>query len=266
MRARRAADVAIDPRVDGSPWDAGLRAVGRRMSAGEPIIGDVADLPAGGAAGVPALRGSRRSPTTRSPSTASGGAASGSRTATDRATGSLTDLDGVRTAAALLGAAIARQRQEERLRDAETRYRSVVERIPAVTYVDVSRSPTACGWRSSARRSRRCSGYPHERVPRRSPTSGSTWCTPTTALASRRRPAAPATRGLPFDEEYRMRHADGHWVWVHDTSTPVPDRAATDATLLPGVPRRHHRTQGGRGGARTRPSPGTGRWSRRSRR
>ena len=51
----------------------------------------------------------------------------------------LSDLDGVRTAAAMLGAAISRQRQEERLRDAETRYRSVVEQIPAVTYVDVSR-------------------------------------------------------------------------------------------------------------------------------
>ena len=42
----------------------------------------------------------------------------------------LSDLDGVRTAAAMLGAAISRQRQEERLRDAETRYRSVVEQIP----------------------------------------------------------------------------------------------------------------------------------------
>jgi PAS domain S-box-containing protein len=27
----------------------------------------------------------------------------------------------------------------------------------------------------------------------------------------------------PFEHEYRMRHADGHWVWVHDTSTAVLD-------------------------------------------
>ena len=25
----------------------------------------------------------------------------------------------------------------------------------------------------------------------------------------------------PFEHEYRMRHADGRWVWVHDTSTAV---------------------------------------------
>ena len=37
--------------------------------------------------------------------------------------------------------------------------------------------------------------------------------------------AATATgrRHEPFDEEYRMRAADGRWVWVHDTSTPVLD-------------------------------------------
>jgi PAS domain S-box-containing protein len=29
----------------------------------------------------------------------------------------------------------------------------------------------------------------------------------------------------PFDHEYRMRHADGHWVWVHDISTAVLDEA-----------------------------------------
>ena len=48
-------------------------------------------------------------------------------------------------------------RQEERLRDAEARYRSVVERIPAVTYVDVVEPDRRPAWRSSARRSRRCS-------------------------------------------------------------------------------------------------------------
>src|SRR4029079_13761483 len=52
----------------------------------------------------------------------------------------LSELDGARTAAAMLGAAIARQRQDERLRDAETRYRGVCARTPAVTYVDVSGS------------------------------------------------------------------------------------------------------------------------------
>ena len=49
--------------------------------------------------------------------------------------------------------------------------------------------------------------------------------------------------GDPFDEEYRMRHADGHWVWVHDTSTPIPNDDRPGHDLLPGVPRRHHRAR-----------------------
>ena len=40
--------------------------------------------------------------------------------------------------------------------------------------------------------------------------------------------------GDPFDEEYRMRHADGHWVWVHDTSRPVHERGGDDTTYFQG--------------------------------
>src|SRR5262245_31158283 len=50
---------------------------------------------------------------------------------------SVSDLEGLRTAAAILGAAIARHRQDARLASTEFRYRSVVERIPAITYLDV---------------------------------------------------------------------------------------------------------------------------------
>ena len=108
----------------------------------------------------------------------------------------LSDLDGVRTAAAMLGAAISRQRQEERLRDAETRYRSVVEQIPAVTYVDVSGPegvrhgvPVAPD-RDAPRRTR---PTPSSTIP----TSGSIWCTPTTSRGSTPRHAAQATRAIP---------------------------------------------------------------------
>ena len=201
-----------------------------------------------------ARRGSRRSPTTRSPSRVSGGAASGSRTATDPRAWVLSDLDGVRTAAAMLGAAISRQRQEERLRDAETRYRSVVEQIPAVTYVDVS-GPEGVRLAFLSPQIESLLGLPGRHLPRRSRRNGSNWCTPTTWPASMPRPAAQATRRMPFDEEYRMRHADGHWVWVHDTSTAGagPQRRGRD--LLPRVPRRHLRTQGGRGGTRAGRAP-----------
>ena len=47
-----------------------------------------------------------------------------------------TELDLLRTAADTLGAAIARRRAEEQLRETESRYRALVEHIPAVLYID----------------------------------------------------------------------------------------------------------------------------------
>src|SRR5205823_4074098 len=118
---------------------------------------------------------------------------------------SVTDLEGLRTAAALLGAAIARRRQEERLLSAESRYRSVVERIPAVTYVDVMETVL---------------GDPPDRFI----ADAGLWFEvihPDDLAALRAREAFSVNDLDPFDEVYRMRHADGHWVWVQDTSTTV---------------------------------------------
>ena len=159
----------------------------------------------------------------------------------------------MRTAAALLGAAIARQRQEERLRDAETRYRGVVERIPAVTYVDVSR-PDGVRMAFLSPQIESLIG----RAPDGFLADPDSWFDlvhpddqERVDEAARRAGSA----GDPFDEEYRMRHADGHWVWVHDTSTPVPSERRHRYALLPGVPRRHHRAQGGGGGPRRGRAP-----------
>jgi len=106
------------------------------MSAGQPIIGDVESFPPGEreeyeAQGIRALA--------YYPITVEGDwwGCVGLEDCDGPRSWTLSELDGARTAAAMLGAAIARQRQDERLRDAETRYRGVVERIPAVNYVDV---------------------------------------------------------------------------------------------------------------------------------
>src|SRR5205085_10503967 len=47
------------------------------------------------------------------------------------------ELDALTAAAAVLGAAIGRSRADRQLRDEGTRYRTLVEQIPAITYVDV---------------------------------------------------------------------------------------------------------------------------------
>jgi PAS domain S-box-containing protein len=131
------------------------------------------------------------------------------------------DLDGLRTAAALLGAAIGRQLQEERVRLAEARYRSVVERIPAVTYVDVvEETVVRMGFVSPQIEA--LLGYPYERF-----LEDPDFWFELVHPDDQERVDAAARRsgydGAPFDEEYRMRHADGGWVWVHDTSVPVTD-------------------------------------------
>jgi PAS domain S-box-containing protein len=134
---------------------------------------------------------------------------------------SFSDVDGLRTAAALLGAAIGRQRQEQRLREAETRYRSVVEGIPAITYVDVVEE-TAVRIGFISPQIERLLGYPYETFLR----DTDFWFDlvhPDDQERVDHAARASGYDGVPFDEEYRMRRADGTWVWVHDTSAPVHD-------------------------------------------
>jgi PAS domain S-box-containing protein len=125
------------------------------------------------------------------------------------------ELEGIRAAAAVLGAAIARHRQDERLHDADLRYRTVVERIPAVTYVDVV-EPTAVRVGFVSPQIETLLGYPYERFLE----EPDLWF-------DLIHPDDSGYRGLPFDEEYRMRRADGSWIWVHDTSTPIRDASGT---------------------------------------
>src|SRR3954469_19869601 len=129
--------MADHPSLRDAPWLPRFARWVDAMSAGQPIIGDVDTFPAGeredfAVQGIASLA--------YYPITVEGGwwGCIGFEDCDGPRAWILSDLDGVRTAAAMLGAAITRQRQEERLRDAETRYRGVVERIPAVTYVDES--------------------------------------------------------------------------------------------------------------------------------
>jgi PAS domain S-box-containing protein len=134
-----------------------------------------------------------------------------------------TDLEGLRTAATLLGAAIQRQRQDERVRAAEVRYRGVVESIPAVTYID---EPTGLPAPEAARvtfvspQIEEMLGYPAARFA----DDATFWFSvmhPEDHLRLEAVEAFSVDDLAPFDEEYRMRHADGRWIWVKDTSTAV---------------------------------------------
>ncbi|MDP9185211.1 MAG: PAS domain-containing protein, partial [Actinomycetota bacterium] len=219
------------PGLRASPMLPGFERWVDAMSAGQPIVGDVDSFPA-------AERDEYTAQGIRSlayyPITVEGvwwgciglEDCDGSRAWT------LSELDGTRTAAAMLGASITRQHQEDRLRDAETRYRGVVERIPAVTYVDVSGPESV--------RMTFLSPQIEELLGRSAQTfleDPDSWFDLVHPEDQRRVDDAARRAGATgerFDEEYRMCHADGHWVWVHDTSTPIPGDHDEDTTYFQG--------------------------------
>ncbi len=109
---------------------------------------------------------------------------------------------------------------EARLREAEARFRAMVERIPAVTYTDHvgADGVTVMGFVSPQIES--ILGYQPERFLERA----DLWFEvmhPDDLARLREIDAFNNSDLEPFEHEYRMRHADGRWVWVHDTSTAV---------------------------------------------
>jgi PAS domain S-box-containing protein len=109
---------------------------------------------------------------------------------------------------------------EERLREAEARFRTMVERIPAITYTDHvgEDGVTVMGFVSPQIED--ILGYAPERFLERA----DLWFEimhPDDLARLRAIDAFNNADLEPFEQEYRMQHADGHWVWVHDTSTAV---------------------------------------------
>ncbi|HLB38927.1 MAG TPA: PAS domain-containing protein [Actinomycetota bacterium] len=219
------------PGLQESPWSPGFDRWVDAMTAGQPIVGDVATFPKSEQEEFE-LQGIRS--LAYYPVTVEGDwwGCIGFEDCDGPRSWSLTDLDGARTAAALLGAAIARQRQDARLRDAETRYRGVVERIPAVTYLDVS-YPDTVRMAFLSPQIEVLLGYPAQGF-LDEPDSWFDLVHPDDQERIDEAARRSGNGGDPFDEEYRMRHADGHWVWVHDTSTPVPNDDGSEVVYFQG--------------------------------
>lgn len=130
------------------------------------------------------------------------------------------ELDSLRAVAGMLGAAEQARRSEDRRLAAEHRSRAMVELIPAVTYTDLvdDDGETYMGFVSPQIAD--VLGYPPERFLE----DASFWFSimhPDDLAALRSIDAFNNADVRPFDHEYRMRHADGRWVWVHDNSTAV---------------------------------------------
>ncbi|MGZ5300240.1 MAG: PAS domain-containing protein [Actinomycetota bacterium] len=116
----------------------------------------------------------------------------------------------------------ARHEAEARQRDAETRYRHLVERIPAAVYIDeVDEMATAV---YISPQYERLTGYtPEERL-----AEPGLWVQMLhpddreDVLAESGRTNAS---GAPFDLEYRIITKDGHTIWLHDHASLVEDQS-----------------------------------------
>jgi PAS domain S-box-containing protein len=130
------------------------------------------------------------------------------------------ELDALRAAASVLGAAVQRQRAETQRRDAEERYRQLMDRIPAVTYTDIPRPEGGVDMGFVSPQIEQVLGYPAERFMR----ERSLWVSlihPEDVARLDAIGAFDPADSSPFDHEYRMLAADGRTVWVHDTSAAV---------------------------------------------
>ena len=133
------------------------------------------------------------------------------------------ELQALRATATLLGAAITRQAVEDERRRAVERWGNVVGLIPAVTYSDEIDPGGEVRMGFVSPQIEEMLGYPPERFL----DDAGFWFSlmhPDDRQRLNDEDAFATNDPDPFDQEYRMRHADGSYRWVHDTSTAVFDR------------------------------------------
>jgi PAS domain S-box-containing protein len=130
------------------------------------------------------------------------------------------ELDALRAAATVIGAAVTRQRIEGERLSAERRWRQVIEHIPAVTYTDVVVGPNDVRMEFVSPQIRKVLGYDPERF-LDDPGLWFSLIHPDDFARLESSGVFEASDVGTFDEVYRMRATDGTDRWIHDTSTPV---------------------------------------------
>ena len=127
------------------------------------------------------------------------------------------EIDALTVAANTLGAAIGRERAERRISETETRYRSLVEQIPAITYIaepgtgrTIYISPQLATVLGYTREEMKPELY---------------WATIHPDDRSRILAEDQLTNrtGDPYRVQYRQRAKDGRWVWIRDEALLVHD-------------------------------------------
>ncbi len=127
------------------------------------------------------------------------------------------EIDALTVAANTLGAAIGRERAERRISETETRYRSLVEQIPAITYIA---EPATGRTIYISPQLETVLGYTREEMK-----PELYWATLHPDDRSRILAEDQLTNrtGEPYRVQYRQRTKDGRWVWIRDEALLVHD-------------------------------------------
>jgi diguanylate cyclase (GGDEF)-like protein/PAS domain S-box-containing protein len=114
-----------------------------------------------------------------------------------------------------------RVRAEKRLQQAESRYRSLVERMPAVTYIQEIGSPDSAMYMSPQIEA--LTGYSPEEC--KDPDLRWGMVHPDDRKRLQAEDERTLTPGEVYTTEYRTVHRDGHTVWVRNEAVVVADEA-----------------------------------------
>ena len=127
------------------------------------------------------------------------------------------EIDALTIAANTLGAAIGRERAERRISETETRYRSLVEQIPAITYIE---EPGTGRSIYISPQLETVLGYTREDMQREQ-----YWASihPDDRERVRAEDRRTNVTGDPYRIQYRQRAKDGRWVWILDEAVLVRD-------------------------------------------
>ena len=129
------------------------------------------------------------------------------------------EVEALRAGSSIVGAAIDRDRVDADRKVAESRFRSHIENIPAVTYIEYSDPDHPLGYDEAyvSPQIETMFGYTQEEWLHDDDLS--LWASivhPDDRSVVDEIAARTSVTGEPYEAEYRMRRKDGTWVWVRD--------------------------------------------------
>jgi PAS domain S-box-containing protein len=106
------------------------------------------------------------------------------------------------------------------LQRSEERYRALVTHIPAVTWMADARGDTVFVSPNIAQ----VTGFSADELAASGLAGWFGRIHPDDAPSVRQRYDALELKSVPFDIEYRLRHRNGHWIWIHDCALSAYER------------------------------------------